>query len=502
MKTIKIKDRLIGEGQPAYIIAEMSANHAGSIERAKEIIRMAKDCGADCVKIQTYTADTITIDCDNEYFFIDNGTWEGENLYQLYGKAYTPWEWQKELKEEADKVGIHFFSTPFDKTAVDFLEEIGMEFYKIASFELTDIPLIRYVAEKGKPMILSTGMASYEEIAEAVETIRATGNEQFALLRCASAYPAISDEMNLATMVDMSEAFAVPTGLSDHSMGGLAAAAAVAMGGSIIEKHICMSRDIENPDSSFSMEPEEFAAMVRDIRQVEKAKGIVRYGATEQEKKSLQFRQSVFVVKDITAGETFTEENIRVIRPSYGLHPRDYDHVLGKVCTADVKFGTPLKANMVADYLELKEATPEQAKLTFEWANDAETRKQSFTTDAIPWETHEKWYKDSLAGDKRKLFVAYYGEVPVGLFRIDFVGEDEAEISYSVAGTYRRRGYGAEMIRAGEKLVKDRFVGIKTLIAKVKPENEASRRIFTGLGYEESALGQEIPMVLYKKLTM
>lgn len=502
MKTIKIKDRLIGEGKPAYIIAEMSANHAGSIERAKEIIRMAKDCGADCVKIQTYTADTITIDCDNEYFFIDNGTWEGENLYQLYGKAYTPWEWQKELKEEADKVGIDFFSTPFDKTAVDFLEEIGIEFYKIASFELTDIPLIRYVAEKGKPMILSTGMASYEEIAEAVETIRATGNEQFALLRCASAYPAISDEMNLATMVDMSNAFDTPTGLSDHSMGGLAAAAAVAMGGSIIEKHICMSRDIENPDSSFSMEPEEFAAMVRDIRQVEKAKGLVRYGATEQEKKSLQFRQSVFVVKDISAGETFTEENIRVIRPSYGLHPRDYDHVLGKVCTTDVTFGTPLEANMVADYLELKEATPEQAKLTFEWANDEETRKQSFTTEEIPWETHEKWYKDSLAGNKRKLFVAYYGEVPVGLFRIDFMGENEAEISYSVARAYRRRGYGAEIIRAGEKLVKDRFAGIKTLVAKVKPENEASRRIFTGLGYEESALEQEIPMVIYKKLTM
>ncbi len=505
MKTIKIKDRLIGEGQPAYIIAEMSANHAGSIERAKEIIHVAKDCGADCVKIQTYTADTITIDCDNEYFFIDNGTWEGENLYKLYGKAYTPWEWQKELKEEADKVGIDFFSTPFDKTAVDFLEEIGIEFYKIASFELTDIPLILYVAEKGKPMILSTGMASYEEIAEAVETIRATGNEQFALLRCASAYPAISDEMNLATMLDMSNEFNVPTGLSDHSMGGLAAAAAVAMGGSIIEKHICMGRDIENPDSSFSMEPEEFAAMVRDIRQVEKAKGVVRYGATEQEKKSLQFRQSVFVVKDIAAGETFTEENIRVIRPGYGLHPREYDHVLGKICVEDLKRGTPLRADMVAEYLTLNEAKPEQAELVYEWANDEETRKQSFTTEPIPWETHERWYKDSLTGEKRKLFVAYYGAVPVGLFRIDFNGDGEAEISYSVAKKYRRRGYGAEIIRAGEKMVKDTYAEIKTLVAKVKPENEASRRIFAGLGYaecvaRENADVQEIIAVVYNKL--
>ncbi|MGN0431371.1 MAG: pseudaminic acid synthase [Lachnospiraceae bacterium] len=497
MKTIKIKNRLIGEGQPAYIIAEMSANHAGSIERAKEIIRMAKECGADCVKIQTYTADTITIDCDNKYFHIDNGTWEGENLYGLYSKAYTPWEWQKELKEEADRVGIDFFSTPFDKTAVDFLEEIGMEFYKIASFELTDIPLIRYVAQKGKPMILSTGMAAYEEIEEAVDTIRATGNEQIALLRCASAYPAISDEMNLATMLDMSKAFDVPTGLSDHSMGGLAAAAAVAMGGCIIEKHICLSRDIENPDSSFSMEPEEFAAMVRDIRQVEKARGSVRYGVTNQEKENIVFRQSVFAVKDIAAGEALTEENIRVIRPGYGLHPREYDHVLGKVCLEDVKRGTPLRADMVADYLTLKEAKPGQAELVFGWANEEETRKQSFTSKPISWETHEKWYRDSLRGDKRKLFIAYHGDTPVGLFRLDFSDTDEAEVSYSVAKNYRHRGYGTEIIRAGEELVKESFDTIKILAARVKPENTASRKIFKELGYAEKT--QETTMAVYKK---
>lgn len=496
MRTIKIKERLVGEGQPAYIIAEMSGNHAGSIERAKEIIRVAKECGADCIKIQTYTPDTITIDCDNPYFHIDNGTWEGENLYSLYGKAYTPWEWQKELKEEADRVGIDFFSTPFDKTAVDFLEEIGMTFYKIASFELTDIPLLRYVAEKGKPMILSTGMSSYAEIQEAVETIRQTGNQQLALLRCASAYPAISDEMNLATMLDMGNAFEVPVGLSDHSMGSLAAVTAVAMGGSIIEKHICLGRDIENPDSSFSMEPAEFAAMVQDIRQAEKARGCVRYGVSSQEKNNVIFRQSVFVVKDIEAGETFTEENVRVIRPGYGLHPREYDNVLGKKSLERLERGTPLTAAAVEGYLQLAPAREDQAKLVYEWANEEETRRQSFSTEKIPWETHAKWYADSLTGEKRKLYICYHGEDAVGLFRIDFVKENGAEISYSIAKPYRHRGYGLEMLRTGERFLQKAFPGLDTLYARVKAENEPSCRIFEKLGYEKS---REENGVLYTK---
>lgn len=496
MRTIQINNRLIGEGQPAYIIAEMSANHAGSIERAKEIIRVAKECGADCIKIQTYTPDTITIDCDNKYFQIENGTWEGENLYSLYGKGYTPWEWQQELKEEADRIGIDFFSTPFDRTSVDFLEGIGVTFYKIASFELTDIPLIRYVAEKGKPMILSTGMASFAEIQEAVETIRKTGNQQFALLRCASAYPAISDEMNLATMLDMGNAFDVPVGLSDHSMGSLAAVTAVAMGGSIIEKHICLGRDIENPDSSFSMEPQEFAAMVRDVRQAQKAMGCVRYGVSLQEKNNIVFRQSVFVVKDIEAGETFTEENIRVIRPGYGLHPREYENVLGKKSLAALKRGTPLTAEAVEDYLKLLPAKEAQAELVFAWANEEETRQQSFSTGAICWEDHVKWYADSLAGEKRKLYICYHEEDPVGLFRIDFVKEHGAEISYSIAKPFRKRGYGLEMLRTGERLLQKAFPGLDTLYARVKEKNEASCRIFEMLGYEKS---REENYVLYTK---
>ena len=300
------------------IIAEMSANHAGSLERAKEIIHVAKEAGADCIKIQTYTPDTMTIDCDNPYFHIKNGTWEGENLYQLYQKAYTPWEWQAELKAEADRIGIDFFSTPFDRTSVDFLEGIGVEFYKIASFELVDIPLIEYVAPKGKPMILSTGMASLEEIEEAVKAVEGQNNNQFILMRCASAYPAITDEMNLKTMADMKERFHVPVGLSDHSMGSVGAVTAVALGASVIEKHFCLGREIENPDSSFSMNPQEFKQMVLDIRQAERAIGIVKYGAARQEEDNIDFRRSIFCVQDIKKGERLISENIRIIRPGYG----------------------------------------------------------------------------------------------------------------------------------------------------------------------------------------
>lgn len=331
-----------------YIIAEMSANHAGNIERAKEIIYTAKESGADCIKIQTYTPDTMTINCDNEYFHIDSGTWKGENLYQLYQKAYTPWEWQAELKEEAMKAGIDFLSTPFDKTSVDFLEDIGLEFYKIASFELIDIPLIEYIASKGKPIIMSTGMGTFNEIKEAVETVRIKKNDKIILLKCSSAYPAINDDMNLNTIIDMKEKFALPVGLSDHSMGSLAAIAAVAMGAQVIEKHFCLSRKIESPDSSFSMEPNEFRQMVNDVRILEKAKGTVNYGATKEEESNVAFRRSIFVVKDIRKGEIITEENIRVIRPGQGLKPKYIKSVLGRKAKDNIKYGTPLSFELLS----------------------------------------------------------------------------------------------------------------------------------------------------------
>lgn len=339
---MEINGRIIGDGHPAYIIAEMSANHAGSLERALELIHVAKDAGADCVKIQTYTADTMTIDCHNEYFQIEKGTWEGENLYGLYQKAYTPWEWQEQLRDEAAKVGIDFLSTPFDPRSVDFLEDLGVHFYKIASFELVDIPLLEYVAAKNKPIIMSTGMGTLEEIQEAVDAIYSTGNRQLALMKCSSAYPAKPEEMNLRTMQDLKERFGVPVGLSDHSMGAFSAATAVAMGANLIEKHFCISRAVKNPDSSFSMEPQEFREMVEQVREVEKAMGTVQYGVSRQEESNACFRRSLFVVEDIAAGEVLTPEKIRSIRPAYGLKPKYYQEVLGRTAKRSLRRGTPL----------------------------------------------------------------------------------------------------------------------------------------------------------------
>lgn len=333
--------------EKVYVIAEMSANHAGSKERAFEIIRAAKEAGADCIKIQTYTPDTMTLDCHNEYFNIEGGTWDGENLYGLYQKAYTPWEWQAELKEEAEKIGLDFLSTAFDASSVDFLESIDLEFYKIASFELTDIPLLRCVASKNKPIILSTGMSTFEEIEAAVNTIKAAGNSQLVLLKCSSDYPAVTNDMNLNTMVDLGRKFNVPVGLSDHSMGSVGVVAAVAMGARVIEKHFCLSREIENPDSSFSMEPQEFKKMVEDIRAAELAMGSVKYGPSEREKANLKFRRSIFCSKDIEAGETITVDNIKVVRPSFGLAPVYIDEVIGKKAKVSIKFGTPLSWEMI-----------------------------------------------------------------------------------------------------------------------------------------------------------
>ncbi len=333
---------LYGKLGKTYIIAEMSANHAGSKDRALEIIHAAKESGADCIKIQTYTPDTMTIDCDNEYFRIEQGTWSGENLYGLYKKAFTPWEWHADLKAEAEKAGLDFLSTPFDKTSVDFLEDLGVGFYKIASFELVDLPLLKYVASKGKPIIMSTGMSTLAQISEAVETIRNNGSPQLVLLRCASAYPAITDEMNLKTISHMSEMFHIPVGLSDHSMGSVGAITAVALGAKVIEKHFCLDRKIENPDASFSMEPEEFKQMVSDIRQTEVAIGEVCYGVTKQEENNVVFKRSVFCVRDIKEGEIFTEDNTRVIRPGYGLEPKYYEKIIGMKASRDIQRGTPI----------------------------------------------------------------------------------------------------------------------------------------------------------------
>ncbi len=326
-----------------YIIAEMSANHCGDKEIAKRIIKTAKEIGADAIKVQTYTADTITIDCDSEIFRTKEGSlWEGQTLYQLYSKAYTPWEWQGELKKYADELGIDFFSTPFDYTAVDFLESIDVSRYKIASFEAIDYPLIRYAAAKGKPMIISTGISSLDEIQETVDACKQMGNNDITLLKCTSAYPAKPADMNLLTIRDMIERFGpqgVKVGLSDHSMRVEPVVAAVALGATVIEKHMTLDRALGGEDSGFSLNAEEFADMVQAVRITEQALGKVDYTVNLNNRNSAR---SLFAVQDIKKGDILTPQNVRSIRPSCGLHPRYYDSLLGKPAPKDAPFGTPL----------------------------------------------------------------------------------------------------------------------------------------------------------------
>ncbi|MBR0343402.1 MAG: pseudaminic acid synthase [Oscillospiraceae bacterium] len=331
-----------------YVIAEMSANHGGSLENALEIVREAAKAGADCLKIQTYTADSITIDCDSEIFQIHGGLWDGYRLYDLYRDAGTPYEWQGRIKQECDDCGIDFLSTPFDNEAVDFLEGIGCEAYKIASFELVDIPLIEYTASKGKPMIISCGMAEVDEIQDALDACRRAGNDQVVLLKCCSEYPANWDNMHIANIPDMIERFGVRVGLSDHSAGSIASVVAVSVGACVIEKHVKIE-GIESADSEFSMPMDEFADMVKAVRSAVQIKGSVHYGPTEGEKGNLRFRRSLFAVRDIKAGETITADNVRSIRPSAGLRPKYMSSISGKVAATDIPFGTPIEEGMIKE---------------------------------------------------------------------------------------------------------------------------------------------------------
>jgi pseudaminic acid synthase len=340
---IEIEGRPIGTGHPVYVIAELSANHHHDLQTAIELVRAARAAGADAVKVQTYTADTITIDCEKEHFRIGHGTiWEGRTLYDLYREASMPWEWQPKLREVARELKLAFFSSPFDDSAIEFLEGVGVGAYKIASFELVDLPLIRSAARTGKPLILSTGMATLAEIDESVAAARAAGAKDIALLKCTSAYPALPEEMNLLTIRHLAEAFEVPSGLSDHSLGSEIAIAAVAVGACILEKHLTLSRTVPGPDAAFSLEPDEFKILTDSVRAAEKALGKVSYHTGERESHSRVFRRSLFVVKDVKAGEPFTRENVRSIRPAMGLHTRYLEEVIGCNAAHDLERGTPL----------------------------------------------------------------------------------------------------------------------------------------------------------------
>lgn len=344
---MKIKDIEIDNSSKTFVIAELSANHNQDFEIAVKTIKAAKKVGADAIKLQTYTADTITINCNNEHFQIKGGTlWDGKILYDLYKEAYTPWEWQPKLKQIAEEEGLICFSSPFDKTAVDFLEKMDVPAYKVASFEITDIPLIEYIASKGKPVIISTGIATLSDIEEAVNACRRVGNNDIALLKCTSSYPAPIDEANLLTIPQLRDTFKVIPGLSDHTMGSDVAIAAVALGAKIIEKHFILDRNLGGPDAAFSMEPEEFKQMVTSIRNVEKAIGTVNYQLSPKVEKSRIFARSLFIIKDVKEGESITEENVRSIRPGNGLHPKYYNQIIGKKFRKDFKMGTPLSWKM------------------------------------------------------------------------------------------------------------------------------------------------------------
>lgn len=349
MRELTIAGRHVGPGHPCYIVAELSANHNHRLDRALEIVDAAAAAGADAIKIQTYTADTITIDSNREWFQIGGDSlWAGKTLYQLYGEAYTPWEWHAPIAERVRAAGLDFFSTPFDETAVDFLETLDVQVHKVASFELGHLPLLRRIGQTRKPVIASTGMASLGEIDEAVRTLHDSGAPAVALLKCTSAYPASPAEMNLRTLPHLSAAFDVPAGLSDHTPGHDVATAAVALGACVIEKHFTLRRSDGGPDSAFSMEPVEFAAMVRGVRQVEAALGHVSYERTPAEQKNVIFRRSLFVVEDMRAGEPFTARNVRIIRPGHGLAPRYFDQVVGSTAARDIARGTPLSWSLVA----------------------------------------------------------------------------------------------------------------------------------------------------------
>lgn len=326
-----------------FIIAEMSANHNHKKELALQTIKAAKDAGADAVKIQTYTADTITLNCDNEYFQIKQGTlWDGTNLYKLYQQAYTPWEWHKELFDYAKELDIPLFSTPFDKTAVDFLENLNNPIYKIASFEITDVPLIEYAASKGKPVIISTGIATEQEIYEAIEACKKVGNNDITLLKCTSSYPAPLENANLLTIPNMKTKFNVKVGLSDHTSGDICAVSGVALGATVVEKHFIIDRSIGGPDSAFSMQTDEFTLMVKHIRECEKCLGNVTYELDDLAKKNRHFARSLFASQEIKKGDTFTEENIRSVRPNDGCSPKYLPELLGKKSDREYKFGEPI----------------------------------------------------------------------------------------------------------------------------------------------------------------
>jgi N-acetylneuraminate synthase len=504
---LTINGRRIGRGFPVYIIAEISANHNQDLEQAIKLIEVAGNSGADAVKLQTYTPDTMTIPSTREWFRISGGTlWDGKNLYDLYAEAYTPWEWYPKLKEVAARVGIDIFSTAFDSTSVDFLESMGTPVQKIASFENVDIPLIRKMARTGKPLIISTGMASLAEIEEAVSTARGAGAKEIALLKCTSSYPAPPEEMNLQTIPHLSAAFAVAVGLSDHTMGVAVPVAAVALGACIVEKHFTLSRAIPGPDSAFSLEPHELKEMVTAIRTAEKATGSVHYGVSEREAKSKVFRRSLFVVKDVAAGEVFTPENLRCIRPGHGLHPRHLDEILGRRAARFAEMGTPLAWDLIAAPNDTDPARKAPADRLFgqqvylrplaetdtdsilHWRSDPAVSSQLFSERPPTRAEHEAWFASlQLRHDCREfVIVRSHDDRPVGTISLRHIGNEPRDAEFGIMiGDSECRGKG--LAREACDLLFQygfRVLGLQRINLALFSDNASALTLYRRLGFQ------------------
>ena len=485
MTTFEIDGKPIGGDAPVFIIAELSANHGGRLDIALQTIEAAARVGADAIKLQTYTPDTLTLRSSAPHFVVkSDNAWAGRTLHDLYAEAMTPWEWHQELRAAAHAHGLAFFSTPFDATAVEFLEQVGVGAHKIASFELGDLPLVEHVARRGKPMILSTGMASLAEISAAVSVCRDAGNDRLALLRCVSSYPARPDQMDLRSF-ELLRGFGTVVGLSDHTRDSTVAIASVALGAKLIEKHFILDRTLGGPDSFFSLDPDDFRSMVTSVRSTEAALGRVRFGPGPDERKSVAFRRSLFVARDITAGETLTCDNVRSVRPSTGLAPEHLPLILGRQAATAMAAGTPVAWSLVGERstarVTLRRATRDDAALLRAWRNDDATRAMSLSTELVSEATHTTWLDATLSSEMRRLFVATAEGALVGQVRLDDIGAGALELSLTVAPEARGRGLGADLLLAAEDEARD--LGADILIARIKEANDRSVSVFKRAGY-------------------
>lgn len=485
MPSFTIGPHTIGGDAPVFLIAELSANHGQDKDVALRTIEAAARAGAHAIKLQTYTPDTLTLASDAPPFVVRTANaWAGRTLHDLYREAMTPWAWHAELKACAEALGLVLFSTPFDPTAVQYLEALGVPCHKIASFELNDLPLVEHVARTGKPMILSTGMASLGDIEAALAVCRGAGNDRLALLRCVSSYPARPEAMDLASYAVLA-GFGAVVGLSDHTRDHTVAVASVALGAKLIEKHFILRRDVGGPDAFFSLEPDEFAAMARAVRDAERALGRPRFGPGPDELASTAFRRSLFVARDVRAGQVLTADDVRSVRPSAGLHPRHLPAVLGRVAARDVAAATPLAWDMVGapppPRVALRPATVDDAARLLAWRNDPETRARSLDGEVVAPAAHEAWLARALASPTRAVLVAEEGGAPVGTVRLDDGAHGALEVSLTVAPEARGRGLGAALLRAAEDAARAR--GGVRLTATIKHDNAASILAFKRAGY-------------------